>query len=507
MSEAVNQPLLIRADASTQIGTGHVMRCLALAQAWQDAGGHAIFAMAMEAPAVETRLKREGVDVIRLLFPPGSREDAIQTARLAQSVGTPWVVADGYHFGADYQRLIKDSGLRLLFIDDNGHAGHYCADIVLNQNVHAREDLYTNREPNTQLLLGTRYVLLRREFAKWREWRREVPNAVRKVLVTLGGADPDNVTAEVVRALQQVKAKELEVLVVVGANYPHRAGLQSVIKDSPFSIRLQSNVANMPELMAWADVAIAAGGTTSWELAFMGLPSLILVLADNQQPVAEWLDKKKVAIRLSGCEKLSDQIMPAVQRLFAAETREQMSRRGRDLVDGQGCTRVLRQLKSADLKLRPVCADDCRLLWEWANDPDVRAASFSSNPIPWEQHVEWFNLKIGDPNCAIYIVLTDRDVPLGQVRYEINDGEAVISISVDRRFRNRGYGSTIIKRACENLFANFDVRTVHAYVKPDNEASRRAFVKAGFRDVGTKIIEECQSLHLMLQRERDELPH
>lgn len=496
------KPLLIRADANASIGTGHLMRCLALAQAWQDVGGHAIFAMAMEAPALEARLKSEEMDIIRLSQRPGSTEDAIQTAGLAQrNIGASWIVVDGYHFGADYQRIIKGSGLRLLFIDDNGHAEHYYADIILNQNIHAHEDLYANREPYTRLLLGTRYVLLRREFTRWREWKREIPNVARKVLVTLGGSDPDNKTLEVVRALQQMKVEDLEVVVVVGAGYSHCAELQSAISGSPFSIRLQSNVANMPELIAWADMAIAAGGTTSWELAFMGLPSLILALADNQKPVAEWLDAKKVAIRLGSYGRLSDQMAQAIQRLFAASTREQMSRRGRDLVDGKGCNRVLRQLKSASLKLRPVREGDCKLLWEWANDPDVRIASFSSDPISWEQHVEWFNVKISDPNCIIYIALNDQDVPLGQVRYDIANREAVISITVDRQFRSQGYGSAIIKSACENLFTRSDVHTIHAYIKSSNEASVRAFVKAGFKDLGKEVIRECQSLHLILQRE------
>ena len=166
----VKQTLLIRADASTRIGTGHVMRCLALAQAWEDSGRRAAFAMGMDAPALEDRLRSDGMEVVHLSAEPGSLEDAEMTADIAQKMGAGWAVVDGYHFGSDYQRIIKESGLRLLFIDDNGHADHYYADIVLNQNLHANEELYRKREPYTKLLFGTEYVLLRREVWPWRGW-------------------------------------------------------------------------------------------------------------------------------------------------------------------------------------------------------------------------------------------------------------------------------------------------------------------------------------------------
>ena len=339
--------LVIRADASTQIGAGHLMRCLALAQAWQDAGGRVVFLMAMETPALEARLRSEGMEVIHLPVQPGSTDDAIRTADFAHQVGADWVVVDGYHFGADYQRIIKDSGLRLLFIDDNGHAGHYSADLVLNQNIHAHEGLYPNREPYTRLLLGTRYVLLRREFLKWRGWKREIPGVARKVLVTMGGSDPDNVTLKVVQALQQVDMDGLEATVVVGGSNPHYEELQSAVQDSRFPIRLESNVTNMPELMAWADVAVSAGGSTSWELAFMGVPTLVVILASNQRPIAERLDAVGVAINLGWCADVSPKEMAQVvmQLLKAPRTRAEMSQRGRRLVDGVGSDRVLQALQ------------------------------------------------------------------------------------------------------------------------------------------------------------------
>lgn len=325
------------------MGTGHLMRCLALSQAWQDSGGHAIFAMAIEAPKLEMRLQSEGMEVIHLSARSGSDDDAIQTVHLARQRGASWIVADGYHFGADYQRIIKEAGLCLLFIDDDGQAGHYYADVVVNQNLHARESFYARKEPYTRLLLGIRYVLLRREFLQRREWRREIPEVARKVLVTLGGGDPDNVTLKVVQALQRVKVAGLEAMVVVGGSNPHYEELQSSINDSPTSIRLQRNVTNMPELMAGADLAISSGGTTVWELAFMGIPALVGMIAPIEELLLDGLKEQRLFVNVGWFSKLSvEQLAEAViAAMEDRKMRSQASLLGRKLVDGHGVDRVL----------------------------------------------------------------------------------------------------------------------------------------------------------------------
>ncbi|WP_424096609.1 UDP-2,4-diacetamido-2,4,6-trideoxy-beta-L-altropyranose hydrolase [Moorena producens] len=339
--------LVIRADASPKIGTGHVMRCLALAQAWLQAGGQVILLMGTAAPELEARLQAEGIQVAHVSVSPGSGEDAEQTIAQAKALGATWVVVDGYHFGADYQRVIKKAGLRLLFIDDYGHAAHYWADLVLNQNVYAHEGLYPKRESYTQLLLGTQYTFLRKEFWRWQGWQRQIPTVARKVLVTLGGADPDNVTLKVIQALQQVKVEGLEAVVVVGGSNPHYEQLQAAVHDSGAAITLKYNVTNMPELMAWADIAIAAGGSTCWELAFMGLPSLVMILSENQQLIADKLGKLGISINLGWHYNFdfNNTAQALTALLHDSDARAGMSSLGRDLVDGSGSSRVVGYLR------------------------------------------------------------------------------------------------------------------------------------------------------------------
>ncbi|CAD5926420.1 Spore coat polysaccharide biosynthesis protein SpsG [Planktothrix agardhii] len=338
--------VVFRVDASTQIGTGHVMRCLALAQAWQDTQGQPIFIMANPIPALEERLKSEGMKVVHLAAEPGSLADAQETAALAHQFNASWVLLDGYQFGSEYQQTIKNSGLNLLFIDDYGHAEHYYADVVLNQNISAEEEWYQHREPYTQLLLGTRYTLLRREFWQWQGWQRTVPPVAKKVLVTLGGADPDNVTLKVIQSLQIVEVEELEAVVVVGGSNPHYENLKMAVQDSRYPIQVQQNVTNMPELMAWADMAISAGGSTCWELAFMGLPSILLILADNQRAIAQKLATLNLAVNLGWHQDVTiEEIGLALRESIGDRPkRETMSKRERELVDGNGARRVVSEM-------------------------------------------------------------------------------------------------------------------------------------------------------------------
>jgi UDP-2,4-diacetamido-2,4,6-trideoxy-beta-L-altropyranose hydrolase len=495
--------LLIRTDASVQIGPGHLMRCLALAQAWQNAGGRVIFLMATEVSALESRLHSEGMEVVHLPVQPGSTEDAIQTSDYAHRVGADWVVVDGYHFGTDYQRTIKRSGLSLLFIDDSGHAGYYFADLVLNQNVHAHEDLYQNKEPYTRMLLGTRYVLLRREFLKWRGWKREIPEVARRVLVTMGGSDPGNVTLEVIQALQHVDVNGLEAVVVVGGSNPHYAELQSAVQTSRLSIRLESNVTDMPALMAWADVAVSAGGSTNWELAFMGLPALVLILASNQRPIAERLDMVRMAVNLGWYSDASPMKIAQVltQLLKDSKTRAKMSQCGQQLVDGEGIVRVLMHIRGDKLRLRYARESDCKLLWEWANDRETRKLSFSPDPIPWEEHVQWFTRKLLEPSCLFFIAVDREDTPVGQVRFDIDrDGKAEISVSVDRDKRGLGYGALLISKAVKEVFHLTCIRSVHAFIKPNNEASIRAFERSGFKRLNIENVRGNVAVHYIRVR-------
>lgn len=493
MSDPTSRVLLIRADASPRMGTGHVMRCLAMAQFWQRRGGQLLFAQAETTHSLTQRLRRDSIKTIPLIATPGTEADATQTAKLALDNKALWVVADGYSFGGAWQRQIKDAGLRLCILDDYGHADRYWADFILNQNLDANPRLYVQRAPYTRLLLGARYALLRDQFDAWRNWHREIAAVARNVLVTLGGTDPDNVTSTVIEWLIGL---DVEAKVVVSGSNPRCEILRAKIaRMKNIELIVDTNI--MPELMAWADVAVAAGGTTSWELAFMGLPCLLLELAENQSSVVNSLDAHGIA-----CKTKPETVAPALASLLADSDRRQfMSQRGRQLIDGRGGGRVVARLQSEVFSLRRVVQEDCRLVWEWANDSEARAVSLSSEIIPWETHQNWFAARLLSPECLFYIAANPHGVPIGQIRFDVVGNEAIVSVNLTKEARGRGCGAALIVRGSEQCFDDLPLKIIRAYIKIENEASVRAFTLACYTDEGFAEVRGRTVRQFVLRRE------
>lgn len=334
---------MIRTDASIHIGTGHLMRCLALAQAWKDAGGQVTFITACQNEDLLQQLREEEFDIHVLDHPYPDSSDWDYAKDILAAYPNAWVVLDGYHFDEVYHQWVKEMGHRLLVVDDIAHLKHYYSDIVLNQNLHA-EQLQYSCEPYTRLLLGTHYVLLRREFLAWKNWKHEIPRVARRVLVTLGGGDAENYTIKVIQTLQRVDVPGLEATVVIGASNPHTEVLEAAASQSHIPIHLIHNERNMPELMAWADVAISSGGITCWELAYMGVPMLVTVWALNQEANARVLEENGIAlaVKLEHTRNRAKKMNELLHKLLAnKEFSILMSRMGRTIVDGQGTQRVL----------------------------------------------------------------------------------------------------------------------------------------------------------------------
>jgi UDP-2,4-diacetamido-2,4,6-trideoxy-beta-L-altropyranose hydrolase len=494
----MNKNLIIRADASVQIGMGHVMRCIALAQVWQDQGGDVTFLSYCDSEALRQRIIDEGFDLIPIEKPHPDPHDLSYTLDVFEQLKTQnselrtWVVIDGYHFTPHYHEAIRENGYRLLVIDDMAHLDHYHADILLNQNIHA-SSLHYSCDRDTVKLLGCEYVLLRKEFLKYKGWRREIPEKAKKILVTMGGADPDNVTLKVIRALNSLNDPYLEVKIVAGPANPNINNLERELYLLPFTFHLLANVSNMPELMAWADVAISAGGSTCWEIAFMGLPSLIITLADNQDGIAEGLGEAGAGIDLGWHENISiKQCTKALKEILQDKNKmSRLSEQGQKLVNGKGSQKVIKAMLAGQIKLRRAQENDCKLLWKWANDPEVRQSAFNSKKIAWEDHQAWFSNKQNDPDCVQYIASNMHDVPIGQLRFDIKDSVAEIDYSVDKDFRGMGLGKILLKEGVKLFCAEENNPiTIRGCVKKGNESSNRIFQGAGFLKVNKKTTDE-----------------
>lgn len=501
MEHAKKDNLIIRADASASTGMGHLMRCLALGQAWKDNGGQVHFITACQNESLLQRLRDESFSLHLLDTPHPDDSDWRHTKDILSSHPGSWVVLDGYHFDGTYQQKVKDMGLKLLVIDDTAHLGHYYADILLNQNLGA-EKLPYSCESYTRPLLGTRYVLLRREFQTGRHPERQIGPTARKVLVSLGGSDPGNHTMKMIQALQKLSLSGLEVVATVGASNPHADELEATIKRGRIHISTVRNAQNMLELMTWADMAVSSGGTTIWELAFTGVPTIIVIQMENQRIAAEALHHAGASLNLGWADRRSIKELSAELERFLRDKRkrQEMSQQLQALVDGDGLSRLRMHMKGEKLRLRRVREEDRKLLWEWANDPVVREASFNTDSIPWETHIIWFNKKIADSNCLIFVFFNDEDTPVGQMRFETSGREAESNVSVSASHRSIGYGSQMIQMASQRLFRETGVKKIYAHIKPENKASIRAFKKAGYKPAKTISLKGHRALQMVLNK-------
>jgi spore coat polysaccharide biosynthesis predicted glycosyltransferase SpsG len=278
------------------------------------------------------------VAVVPLDVAPATEADVVATAALAEALGAAWVVIDGYAFDDAYVAAVG-AARPVLLIDDRPR-GLAAPTLLLNQNLYARAADYPNLAQE-RLLLGGEYALLRREYAAPAPVRK--PGPVERILVTLGGADPDNVTARVAAALGDLPGSSPHVRVVIGAAHPAADAVARALRGAGFEAL--RDVRDMLALQDWADVAIGAAGTTSLELASRGLPAVQLVLMDNQVRVAAELERRGIAISCGEPDDhLEVRIRSAVEALASWPRRAAMSEAGRRLVDGQGASRVAARL-------------------------------------------------------------------------------------------------------------------------------------------------------------------
>lgn len=332
--------ILIRTDGGTTTGTGHVMRCIALAEAARAEGHDVTFVTAPPNP-LEGRIRQTGSDLHPLSSSPGGAADARDTRAMADELSADWIVLDGYGFDGAYQKELGVGAARLLLVDDYGHGSPYAAHLILNQNSYAPGNArwYDDRPGRCQLLLGADYAMLRREFAA-AERRTPTDAPARSLLVTLGGSDPDNVTGRVLEALDALPASGPDVTVALGSANPHAAAVRKAVMGKRIVID-----AGMPALMEAADVAVSAAGTTAYELAYMGIPSLLLAIAGNQALVADDMRERGIALAL-GQDALTPVAMAAELKKLLGDgrLRKRLSQKGRAFVDGKGAERVVRAM-------------------------------------------------------------------------------------------------------------------------------------------------------------------
>lgn len=369
--------IAFRVDASLEIGTGHVMRCLTLANALREHGAECYFLCREHKGHLIEQIEIQGFQVFRLNY---IRQTEIKKFVLTEDFALPyhahwlgapwqtdagacrsifedhvpdWLVVDHYALDARWEEDVCPAKTRLLVIDDLADREHL-ADLLLDQNLGREAGDYTALVPTyCHCLIGPEFAVLRPEFAQWREVslaRRRKQPRFKRLLVSLGGVDKNNVTGQVLKALKQCDLPDgCEISVIMGATMPWLNEVKVQASALPWPTEVVVNVSDMARRMSEADLAIGAAGSTSWERCCLGLPTLLLVLADNQRAIAEALNGAGAAVFLDSVN--TSDLSRKMNSLLERGGVWQMSEAAASLTTGQGvdflCHALLQQSKNA----------------------------------------------------------------------------------------------------------------------------------------------------------------
>ena len=353
--------IVFRADASIQIGTGHVMRCLTLADALRERGVRCTFICRLHCGHLLDMIAQRGHHAVAL--PHGGttihhrpadlahaawlgsdwQSDAQQTNEALGNDNVDWLVVDHYALDHRWEQALRPHCQNLMVIDDLADREHDC-DVLLDQNLgRSPQDYDGLHKPHTATYIGPLYALLRPEFAQLRSQSlaRRVEPKLKHLLITMGGVDKDNATGQVLKALRDCHlSTDLRITVVMGPRAPYLADVQQQAAQMPRPNQVLVGVKEMAQLMADSDLCIGAAGGTSWERCCLGLPTLLLVLADNQLPGAQALEKAGAALVVGNAQNVS-QVFEKRMQSGASVQLKNWSLAAAAVTDGLGVQRIV----------------------------------------------------------------------------------------------------------------------------------------------------------------------
>jgi UDP-2,4-diacetamido-2,4,6-trideoxy-beta-L-altropyranose hydrolase len=503
--------VLFRVDASWTIGTGHVIRCLTLANAFRDIGIESSFICRPHEGNCISQIQQSGYEV-KVLIKNNSndkfkKDDGLPLEHeswlgvdwqvdvaevienITASISPDWLIVDHYGLDFRWERALRAYCRRMMVIDDLADRSHDC-DLLLDQNLvpnmKRRYDTLINVDAIR--LLGPRYALLQPQYINSRSHALVRKSKIKRIFVFMGGSDIYNLTTKIIQSFIAIERPDIQLDVVINQRASYARGLREWLQSFK-NIFLHEALPSLADLIKNADISIGAAGTVTWERCCLGLPSLVISMAENQIPTAKELHRLGLVRYIGRHDSVTNSVIEnELLKILEVDDFRQWSQSCMDLVDGGGTMRVINAIifdPNGIFKARRVNIDDDALLLEWRNDVEVRKNSFSETAIDIISHQKWFKGVLNNPNKhAIYIIETENGFPLGQVRFDLLDDVWIINYSIDEFARGRKFGRNFLNVAIE-AFKHFIGEEVDiiGYVKLDNIASQKVFESLGFLSI------------------------
>lgn len=482
--------VFIITEGSSHIGFGHITRCISLCDVFEEKSISPTFIIHGD-DSISPLLRGRKSIIFNWIEKKESLFDLIKNADIA--------VVDSYLADITFYNQISETAKIPVYIDDTKRI-NYPRGIVVNGTIYADELNYPKKEGVTYLL-GSQYIPIRKEF--WNIPEKEIRESIKTVMITFGGNDMRNLTPKVLRIINK-NFPEYTKKVVIGKGFNNIKQIESS-KDETTELVYFPDADEMKEVMLETDIVISAGGQTLYELARVGVPTIAIALSDNQMNNIKGCQKAGF-IEYAGWwedKELFSNIMQKFEFLKNIDVRKEKEKTGKILVDGLGAIRIakycIKKYLDKDFILRKAEMKDMFDIYELSNDLDVRKNSFSPDKIELENHRIWFLSKLKSENCFFLVAEIDNSF-IGQVRFDINDSEAIISISIMKQYRGLGLGKLITQRALKLfLLENPCILYVKAYVKKGNMHSARLFESTGFQFVKETTIKGQDALEYLYQ--------
>lgn len=467
---------LIRADASVSIGTGHIRRCLTLAHVLRHEGWTCRFVVGEESLAVVPELNHDPFE-IRVLASGVAHDSHALKAHAAD--GCDLLIVDHYGLDRTYEEACRRFARRILVIDDLPDRVHD-ADILVDPTPGRTATERERHVPAASIrLVGPSFAPLRPDLVAMR-FRDRKTQATPRLLVSFGGTDPDNATGRFLAALAAKPLDGWAADIMLGRGARHVAEVVEAVERANGNIRLHLDSPDVATLLAQSDLAIGAGGVSALERCCIGLPSVILVLAENQRDSAAFVSEAGAAALASDIEAAAT----AVHMLaFNAESRTRMAAAGTALCDGRGAQRIALRLDSPIAKdgrpiyLRPATIGDAETMLRWQHQPEARRHARTTEAPDEITHRAWLGARLTSPDCLLNLVMHDEE-PVGVLRLDRKGAKGwEVSILVDAAHHGHGVGAAALA-AARRLVPE---ASLLAEVLPENAASHALFLSAGYQ--------------------------